>query len=275
MRKLLSAEFSRMRKDKVFWLGVIFMFGFGLFVVYTQYSDIVRYGEHRHFDDVLFSYVLFMGCCSAVFCSMFTGTEYSDGTVRNKLVVGHLRSSIYLSNWVTSTVAAMIMAVVFLVSYCSLGSFLLEAPKASAGQIVFHLFLSIFTIMAFSSLFSMLSMLITRKSASAVVCLLVFLGLLMMAMVVKAKLDAPEFVSDYIMTVNGVEMTEPRPNPKFLQPGERKVYQYFLDLLPTGQGLQLSAFEVPNPLWIMANSVLISVVTTVSGIFAFRKKNLK
>ena len=275
MRKLLSADFSRMRKDKIFWLEVVFMFGLGLFVTYAQYSDIIRYGEVRHLDDVLFSYLTFMGCCSAIFCSMFSGTDYSDGTIRNKLIVGHLRSSIYLSNWVTSAVAAMIMAIAFLASYCTLGSLLLEAPQASAGQIVFYLFLSLFTIMAFSSLFSMLSMLIPRKSASAVVCLLVFFGLFMMALVVRAKLDAPEFVSDYFLTIDGLDMTEPRPNPRYLQPDERRIYQFFLDLLPTGQSIQLSSFEVPNPIWIMVNSVLISVVTTVFGIFAFRKKNLK
>ena len=275
MRKLLSADFSRMRKDKIFWLEVVFMFGLGLFVTYAQYSDIIRYGEVRHLDDVLFSFLTFIGCCSAIFCSMFSGTDYSDGTIRNKLIVGHFRSSIYLSNWVTSTAATMIMAIAFLASYGTLGSLLLEAPQASAGRIVFYLFLSLFTIMAFSSLFSMLSMLVPRKSVSAVVCLLVFLGLLMMAMVVRAKLDAPEFVSDYFLTIDGLDMTEPQPNPRYLQGIAREIYQFFFDLFPSGQAIQLAGKMAQHPLRMMLCSAGIVIVTNISGIRAFGRKNLR
>ncbi len=38
--------------------------------------------------------------CS-VFCDMFLETEYSDGTIRNKLMVGHTRKEIYCANLLT------------------------------------------------------------------------------------------------------------------------------------------------------------------------------
>lgn len=275
MRKLLSANFSRLWKDKIFWLGILFMFGFGIFGAYTKYSNIVRYNSQELLDDILFAYVILVGCCLAVFCSMFLGTEYSDGTIRNKLIVGHLRSSIYLSNWLTNIVAAIMMAIAFLLSYSTLGSLLLEPPKASVGQILFYMLISIFTLIAYASIFSTISMLITKKSNAAVICLLIFFGLLILAMVVKAKLDAPEFISEYSMTMNGVEQTDPKPNPKYLQPAARKVYQFFLDILPTGQSIQLSAFQVVHPLLSIVYSTVISILSTVSGIFAFQKKNLK
>ncbi len=275
MRKLLRADFSRLWKDKIFWLGTLFMFGLGIFAVCSKYSDIIRYNAHSFLDDVLLVYVLYVGFLSAIFCSLFLGTEYSDGTIRNKMVVGHLRTSIYLSNWLTSIVAAIIMAAVFLLSYCTLGSFLLEAPGTPPRRLLFYMLAGIFTVCAFVSMYSMLAMLITKKSSSAVICLLVFIGLLILAMTIKAKLDAPEFIPAYSMAKDGVEKLSPEPNPKYLQPAARKVYQFFLDLLPAGQGIQLVRLDVLHPFLIMLYSVMISIITTAAGIFNFKRKDIK
>ena len=274
MHKLLSADFSRLWKDKVFWFETIFMFGLGILVVCTKYSDMLRYNTHEQLDDVLLSYIMYIGFCSAVFCSMFSGTEYSDGTIRNKLIVGHLRSAIYLSNWLTSIAAVFIMSLSFLLSYCTLGSFLLEPPNAPLEQILLYMLISFFTVVAYASIFTMLSMLITRKATSAVTCVIVFLGLFILALTIKARLDAPEFISEYSLSVNGIDQSEPILNPKYLQPAARRVYQFFLDILPTGQGIQLSIFDVPHPLAAMAYSTIMSIVTTVLGFLAFSKKNL-
>ncbi len=275
MRKLLSADFARLWKEKVFWLEMIFMLGGGIFVVCTRYSDKALYGMRQPLDYTLLAYVMFIGCCAAVFCSMFSGTEYSDGTIRNKLIVGHRRWAIYLSGWLTDIAAVFMMSAAYLFSYCLFGSILLDAPETPLGQMFFYVVISLFTAAAYVSLFHMLSMLISRKATAAVWCLLAFFGLLIIAMVIQGKLDAPEFISQYSMTINGVEQTQPEPNPKYLQPAARRVYQFFLDLLPSGQSIELSAFNVLHPILMMVNSAAISIVTMVLGMFAFQKKNLK
>lgn len=275
MNKLLRSNFSRLWKNKFLWLAIVFMFGLGVFITVAQHLDMVNYDTLNYFDENLLVYVSFVGCFAAVFCSLFTGTDYSDGTIRNKLVVGHHRSSIYLSNLMTSIVAALTMATAFLLSYCSLGCFLLESPVASTGKMVTLVVISIFTIVAYASLFNFLSMLITKKSASAIICLLTFFGLLVLAIIVQGKLDAPEYVSDYSLTVGGVPQLVERLNPKYLQPAARKVYQFFSDFPPTGQSVALTTYRVVHPYLMIAYSAIISVATTVLGIFAFRKKDLK
>lgn len=275
MRKLLSANFARLRIDKIFRLGMFFMFGLGIFIVCTKYSDLIRYQEQELFDDAVLAYVTFIGCCSALFCSLFLGTEYSDGTIRNKMIVGHTREAIYLSNWFISIFAAILMAAAFILSYSILGSFLLEEPEASVREMIFYMVISLFTITAYASLFNMLSMLISKKSASAVICLLVFLGLMMLALIIRARLEAPEFFTPYSFTINGIEQMEPTPNPHYLQPAARRVHQFFLDVLPYGQSIQLAGWNVVHPYFLILYSMVISVVTTAVGIFAFRKKNLK
>lgn len=275
MFKLLKAGFIRLFKNKTFWFTTMFMFGLGLLIVCLRYSAILRYNESAPFDSTLLEYVLFIGCCSAIFSSMFLGTEYSDGTIRNKLIVGHMRSSVYLSNWTISVSAAIIMIAAFLAPYCALGVFLLDAPISTAGDMISLICISIFTAIAYASVYNMLGMLITKKSASAVLCLILFLGLCILAGVIQSKLNAPEFIQAYNMTSNGIELPAPTPNPKYLQPDARKIYQFVFDALPTGQSIQLSEFTVVHPYLLALYSTVISIVTTAAGIFVFRKKDLK
>lgn len=274
MNKLLRANFARLWKSRLFWLETAFMFGFGVFITVGQYFDMVKYNELHYLDVNLFFYVVFIGCCAAVFCSIFTGTDYSDGAIRNKLVVGHHRSSIYLSNWLTSIVSALTMTAAFLLSYCTLGCFLLKPPIAKTNEIAFLLLISIFTIIAYVSLFHMLSMLITKKSSSAVICLVLFFGLFLLATVIKARLDAPEYIEGWGIT-NGVLTSEMGPNPKYLQPAARKVYQFFLDVLPSGQSLQILVFNVVHPYLLMLYSAVVSAALTLFGIAVFKNKDLK
>lgn len=275
MRKLLSAQYSRLLKNKVFWIELLFMFVMGVCSSLMPYLDNVRYGEHNRVDDMLFNYVIFIGLCTPVFCSLFSGTEYSDGTIRNKLIVGHTRLSVYCSGLLVSLSVSVFVALAFVLPYTVLGISMLEAPKASMETIFLMALLSLFVIAAYVSMFHMLSMLITKKSTSAVLCLLLLIVLFALAVTIKGKLDAPEFVQNYSMTVDGIELMPQEPNPKYLQPGARKVFQFFLELLPSGQSMQIVSMDVVHPYLLMLYSAVLSAATTFLGIFFFKKKNLK
>ena len=121
MSKLLRAGFARLKKDKVFWIGIIFMVVVGLFIPVRNYIDTLESGYESTFDSYFFGFSLFTGVIAAVFVSLFVGKEYSDGTMRNKIVVGHTRSAIYLSNLVVNIVAALITHLAFLLAVSVVG----------------------------------------------------------------------------------------------------------------------------------------------------------
>lgn len=275
MRKLLSAGFMRLRKVKVFWVVLLFMMGLGLFIVVQGCLDIIRYGEYGMYDDWLFAYVSFVPICCAVFCSSFLGTEYSDGTIRNKLIVGHKRREIYLTNLIVIFVAALFMTGAFLLVYCPLGALVTLPPKLTTGAILRYLTVSLFTTAAFVSIFNMIAMLISNKAVSAVVCILFFFVLLLAAVVIYGRLEAPETFVEYFMTIDGVDVSEPKPNPRYLQGIAREIYQFFFDLFPSGQAVQLAGKMVQHPFRMMFCSVGIVIVTNISGIRAFGRKNLR
>ena len=57
------------------------------------------------FEDGLFVIETIMILVIAVFVSLFFGTEYSDGTLRNKLIGGYTRGQIYVSQFIVNAAA--------------------------------------------------------------------------------------------------------------------------------------------------------------------------
>lgn len=111
MRKLLSADLYRLKRDKVFWICFLGM------LLYTVLGMLGNCGQALR-DTASFTYTLDMfyfiynlpiGLLIAVFVSMFLGAEYGDGTIRNKLIVGHTRRDIYLANLVTNMVGGSLL----------------------------------------------------------------------------------------------------------------------------------------------------------------------
>lgn len=78
MSKLLRANFTRLWKSKVFWGCILFMFGFSLDFIASQYKY-MEYGYEPNIDAVLFSDCMYIPIVAAVFIGLFIGTDYSDG----------------------------------------------------------------------------------------------------------------------------------------------------------------------------------------------------
>lgn len=240
MRKLVSANFSRLFRDKTFWFCVGAMLIYAVIYMLNSVRQATTSLAEYHYtlDDYYFQFALVIGMFCALFCSMFLGTEYSDGTIRNKLVVGHTRAGIYLANLAVTFLATLFVA-------------------------------------AFSSVFTFISMLSSNKAVSVVVSIFLFLGLLILASMIYNGLQQPEMVSGIEMTQNGMQMSEQQPNPSYIGGVKRTFYEFMMDFLPTGQGILMWQLEVVNPLRMILSSVLLTVVPTFCGIAFFKRKNLR
>ena len=97
MSKLLHSNFERLKRYPIFWIEMILAIGYSIFVCMILYQDMIRYEESVAMESILFNFLVLIGIVMAVFCSLFIGTEYSDGTIRNKLIIGHSRNNIFIS----------------------------------------------------------------------------------------------------------------------------------------------------------------------------------
>ena len=87
MNKLLRAGFARLAKSRIFWICTAVSFGIGVISSITRYREMMDItGYSYSMEDILFTNCIFMPIFSAVFAGLFIGTEYSDGTIRNKLI---------------------------------------------------------------------------------------------------------------------------------------------------------------------------------------------
>ena len=89
MTRLLGANFACMKKSRNFHSCMAFMASCGLFMAGMSYYMLCKSGHGIPLENMCFGYANLMGFAAAVFISLFLGTEYSDGTIRNKLTVGH------------------------------------------------------------------------------------------------------------------------------------------------------------------------------------------
>lgn len=56
---------------------------------------------------------MLIGFAIAIFASVYLGNEYSNGTLRNKIVMGHNRIKIYLSNLIIVSVISVFWVLLF------------------------------------------------------------------------------------------------------------------------------------------------------------------
>ena len=276
MNKLLSANFMRLKKDRFFWLcmGVMLIYAV-VYMLNGCRQATVDLSEYNYsIDKYYFQFAISIGAFCALFSSMFFGTEYSDGTIRNKIIVGHTRTNIYIANLITTFTATLLMMSVWLIGA------LVAVPTLGVWEmgtlnLLVYLLIAVMFVAAFSSIFTFVNMLSANKAVTVAVCLLLFLGLLIFSGMLYNALCEPEMASGVIMTANGIKMADPTPNPKYISGMTREIYDFMVDFLPAGQGLKMWQLEIANPLRMLASSVFITVLTTVGGIFAIKRKNIK
>ena len=276
MNKLMSSHLARLRKDKVFWLCMASVLVYAVACMLNGCGQAsVDMSEYNYtLDKFYFHFALSIGAFISVFSSMFLGTEYSDGTIRNKIVVGHTRTEIYLSNLLLTFTASMLMMLVWIVG-AMVGIPFLGFWNMGAGQLLTYLLIAVLFTAALCAVFTMIGSLSENKTVGAVVSLLLFLGLLILASIIQNILNEPEMTSGVIITADGMDLSEPTPNPNYVSGTARAVLAFILDLLPTGQGIQMAFLEIVTPMRMILSSVFMTVSVTVCGLFFFRKKDLK
>lgn len=117
MRNLLRADLRRMLRWRGFHGAVIAM-ALLPFVNFFLYS---AFGSGFSLQELLFNGVAAIGAYPvyglvlAILLSLFPGTEFHDGTIHNKLIAGHRRGTVYLSQAITAAAAAVLLQLVYLV----------------------------------------------------------------------------------------------------------------------------------------------------------------
>ena len=123
MRRLLRADFLRLRKSNPFRLCLI-----GMLVLATGFMVMQATGMDFTvpLSRVIFLPMSMYGIAMAAFVSVFVGTDFSDGVIRNKLLAANHRRSLVLSHILVSCAACVIVYAAVTAFTAGIGRFFFE-----------------------------------------------------------------------------------------------------------------------------------------------------
>ncbi len=277
MNRVLAANFLRLRKDKCFWATLLFMAAMGVVFPIGRYVAMKEEGYTNTLETAFFVCVIFIGFLAAILCGLFIGTEYSDGTIRNKIIAGQTRFGIYAAILVCCCMAVLIMYAAFFIPCLCVGIPLLGFFDVAMKTVLLYTLDALLLGMAFASIFTLIAMLCHSKTVSSVSCLLLIVLFLAAGTYMAQRLDAPPVQTVYSYTAD--ESSSPVAmeveNPRYLKGTERKVYEFLFDFLPGGQVLQCASMESENPQRLAFYSGIIVIAVSAAGVFFFRKKDIR
>ncbi|HIU24893.1 MAG TPA: ABC transporter permease subunit [Candidatus Copromorpha excrementigallinarum] len=273
MSRLLRGDLFRMRKSGLFWWSLAATAGCGVFLMIFPYVQMAMSGYDYDLELPFFHFLQMSGIIMAVFTGIFAGTEYSDGTVRNKLIAGSSRTGIYLSQLITCLAAgAAVMAAGYAVS-CVLGIPVYGPPQGEPGELLAYAAVSMAAMAAYVSLCVMISMISPGRTAAVVICILLTFALLFAVAYFFSQLSEPRLVNRLSEGATGELQTI--VNPAYVSGARREVYENIVDAVPIGQMISIVDRNAESLGRMALYSAALTAASTLAGISFFRKKDIK
>lgn len=241
MRNLLTANIKRLKMNRSFWITVIIMIGIELMF------GVMLMNQHMPMDNILFLSILWIGILLSIFLSSFTGTEYHDGTIRNKIIVGHKRNHIYLASLLTGIAAATIIYLAALFTGGIIGILFYEEPLHQIHEILTAIVLGWLASVSYVSIFNLIGMISISKAKTSVISILIAFSLI--------------FVGALCFSL--------------LSGGENLVIQFLYEFNPFGQTIQAMGFSLESVLKLIVYALSLSGICNGIGLYVFSSKALK
>lgn len=226
-------------------------------------------------EDYFFAQAPLMGILTAAFVSLFWGTEYSDGTIRNKLMVGHCRTHVYLSQFAVCLCSNLIFLGLWFLCASPMYFGIGPMEMGWTGFLTYAAVAVCFTT-AFTALFTLFCSLMTNKAYSVVLALGVWFLMMMISSGIYDRLCEPEIRGPYMMYLDGeMVTTEAGPNPLYIGGPLRLVLELVVEFLPTGQTLLVNCIDIGHPTRVILLSLIFTGLMLALGIHFFRKKDIR
>ena len=273
MLKLLRADFHRLIKYKPF---IILIAVIALFSAYLNYGHPVTVRESPDYYIFPFELLNYLSFVVTVFISLFSGINFSDGVIRNKLYAGHSKVSIYLSNAIVTAAISTIIGLVYMTS----GLWLTAMHKISAEAFAAYMFSGAFSLLAFSATGTFVVFVCRGRTIPLVVGAVVIVGMFIGTARLNDIITQPEYIQEIEsvdgVSINNVSVITTDADIKFKEvkneryisdPKKRKALETAYYFLPTSRletiaGATLDS-ETPDHLYY--DSVSSDDIITVNG----------
>lgn len=279
MNNLLSANFIRLKKSRIFLMSVVFTILYaGAVCIYAQMQKSL--GSEIGFITLFLNgyglggFIAIPGIVLAVVCSLFIGADFNEGTIRNKIIVGKTRSQIYFSNFITCACAGVFLNLIYSAIICVVGLLWLGWIDVPLMTFLLLIVNGLLMIIAYTAVFNMIAMLSRDRTAAVVTALVGVMVFMFLSIYLMMRISEPEFLPQVQMTDGQISESIVR-NSRYLTGTAKKICQFIIDFFPSGQSIQLSHLTAPNIRIMPVYSLIIIAVSNLFGAFTFKKINLK
>ena len=273
MIKLLKAGFFRLKKDSIFWLFVFLTIGIAGFTLFRYASN---ENVNVHLDKIINEFIMYIGLFIAIFVSIFVGKEHSQGIIRNKIIVGHSRISIFLANLIISIIGSILCEIVYLVFVFLIGIPLFGQLQMSLSQFAIILLNTGLIIISFCSIFNFISMICSEITVSTTICIILFITMFIAEGSISLTANTDKYITHTYTDENGVShIVSQELDPNY--PGDEKVKQARMIYLsiPQGQAMEIGINDSEYLKQMPIYSIILICAINILGIYVFCKKELK
>ena len=257
MIRILRADMVRLRKSMAFRLTLTGMLVLSILFMVMQATGM---DYTVPLSRVIFLPMSMYGVAMAAFISVFVGTDFSDGFIRNKLLATNHRCNLAVSQVIVSCVGCLIIYITTTVFTAVVGQFFFEN---NVDQAVFfcYFILGIGMSLVTGCIFSVITLLCGNKTTAILWCMGLAFGMLFLCLHTNEILVQAAYK-------NGV------PNPRYVGGLRRELCSILHDLNPCGQAAQLSGWEVWHPVRSLVFNVIQIIGLPTVCCMIFRWKNI-
>lgn len=283
MNRLIKANFARLFGNAQFRILTMLLFGIGCLSAVSKRFELQAHMEMFGVtkEDIptvttqlLPEFIMFQGgfivmFAVAILVGQFVGTEYSDHTIRNKLIVGHSKKAVYIANLIVCSVAGIIMHLTYIISDYIFGSILITSYHYwTAGRLILMLIATLLTTVAFTSISVLFSMCNQSKASGSVYVLVMTVTIILLSIGIFDALDNDAYMNAfhkgiYVLLDN------------MLPSGQ---YYHFMRMDDTSTGLAFAGEIMEETIQLIKHigySAVVVVMTTGIGTAIFDRKNVK
>ena len=248
MVNLLAEGYRRLFKGKRFYIVLAVIVGVAAFIltIVTILSNAFDDSASPKADGMLFMMTGTMPLLISITAGLLIVQDFRNNTIRNKIIIGHSRTNIYLASLIVSITVAVIYQLAFWLTVIGLGAILMGFETFPSKAVFVNMLVALAIQLAFTAVIVFLCN--SMKNVGGFVISLTMHYIVSM-------------LSAFLFFVKS-----------------EKVQQLIMELVPSYQVniVEYGYTEVPEHLpVILLADLAIFVVATIGGILIFNKSDLK
>lgn len=250
MFKLLAANFRRLKINLLFIFFSAMTF-ISVFLLTGPARDSVM-GGWGDIETLMPLLAVIPAVLNTIFVGLFIGREYSDKAIRNKLIVGHTRTAVYLSQLITVLAVTVLWVLLWFLGGITGG--LIKGDELNMNSLLLMGGVTLFYNCAFAAGLACVSMLVSSRVLAIVI-----------------HTQVPQYLLLYVLMYGGVLEVGGLEEPT------ASIVKAAINVLPMGQWFYCSvptSFLADEPILMLLSAAVIAVVTVIGVIF-YKHKELK